>query len=272
MHDLGGRDDRVCRKGHAVEIGDDALDNARGRALGGRDGGDAPVLMIAHLVERGDVHAADLRGPDEEIVLGPAFALRLPQQGQQLVVHLLPLAEDEEVDKRRHRLRVHRRGAARPHEGQQRLAVGRAQRKPRHVDHIEHGGVGHLIAHGEGQRVKGRERVAALERVERDPRLFHFLVHISPGGEGPLAPDEVKAVHGMVEDAHAEIGHADLIGVGETEGQPDIDLVLVLEDLPVFPAGIARRLLHPGQDAFQTFIHLKSPDVPQSCISRVSAF
>ena len=255
VHHLRGGDDGLGRIGHLVQIGDNALGDFRARALGGRDGGDAPVPVIAHLVERGDVHAGNLRGLNQKLVLRPALELRPAQERQKLVVHLFPLAEDEEVDELRHRLRVHRRGAARPHDGQQRLAIPRPEREPRHVDHVEHRRIGHLITHGEGQRIKAPQRIAALQGVERDARLLHLLIHIPPGGKAALAPDEVQAVHRVVEDAHAEVRHTDLVGIGEAEGEADIHLLLVLEDLVIFPARIARGLLHPGQDAFQAFVH-----------------
>ena len=59
----------------------------------------------------------------------------------------------------------------------------------------------------------------------------------------------------MIQNAHAQVGHADLIGIGKAEGQTDVHLLLVLDDLVIFPAGISGGLLHFRQYAFKSFIH-----------------
>ena len=252
---LGAGHDGLCGEGHLVQIRDDALRDPGGSTVLRRHGSHGAVGVVAHLVERGHVHALDLRCLHQKIVLGPARELGLPQQGQQLVVHLFPLAHHEEVQEGGHGLGVHRGGAAGPDEGQQVRPVRRAQGDPRHVQHVQHGGIGHLIADGEGQGVKVPHRIAAFQGVERDLGLLHLLIHVPPGGKDPLAPHKGQAVHGVVEDAHAQVRHADLIGIGKAEGQTQVHLALVLDDLIVFAAGIPGGLLHPGKDAFQRFIH-----------------
>ena len=79
--------------------------------------------------------------------------------------------------------------------------------------------------------------------------LAHFGLHIPPGVEDALAPDALHLVHDAVEDPHAHIGHADLIGIREAEGHIDPDGIRILLDLIEFAAGVARRLLHAGQDS-----------------------
>ena len=174
---------------------------------------------------------------------------------QQFVVHLLTFANDKEVHKIRHGFCVDTGGAARKYQGQQLCAVGAVQGQTRLIHHVQHRCVGHLIADGKGQRVEPVEAVPALESVEGQTRLLHLVVHVSPGGKHPLTPDIRKAVHGVVEDAHAEVRHADFVSVGETEGHTQFDLLLVLDDLIILAARVARRLLNFGQNAFQSFIH-----------------
>ena len=77
-----------------------------------------------------------------------------------------------------------------------------------------------------------------------------LLLHVGPGGEDPLAPYAGHPVEDPVEDAEAQVGHADLVGIREAEGEPGIHLALVLHDRVIFPAGVPGRFLHPGQDAF----------------------
>ena len=70
-----------------------------------------------------------------------------------------------------------------------------------------------------------------------------------------LTPDAGHPVHGCIENAHADVRHADLINIRETKSEAQVHLRLVLDDLAVFAAGIARGFLHARQDAFQSLIH-----------------
>ena len=255
LDDLGRGDDGIGRVRGGVKILDDALLHLFGRAVDGRDGSDRAVVVIGDVIQAGHIDAADLRSLAQKGLLAPALGLCPAQEREELVVHLLALADDEEVHKGRHRLAVHAGRAAREHDRQEVGPVRAAQRDAGHVEHVEHGGVGHLIADGEGQNVKLGKAVAAFERIEGHARLFHFLVHVAPRSEGALAPDEGQAVHRFIQDLHAQIRHADLIGVREAEGQAELHLVLVFDDLVILAAGIARWLLHARQDAFQSFIH-----------------
>ncbi len=252
---LGGGHDGRRGERHLVQVRDDALGDPGGGPVPGRHGGDGAVLMILYLIEARNIHALDLRRLHQEFLLAPAAALGVPQEGHDLVVHLLPLTYHEKVHKGGHGLGVHGGGAARPDQGQQPRTVGAAQGDAGHVQHVQHGGVGHLIADGEGQGVELTHRISALQSVEGDAGLFHFLIHVPPGGVDPLAPQEGQAVHGVIQDAHAQVGHADLVGIREAEGQAQLNLLLVLDDLVILAAGVAGGLLHPRQDPFQSFIH-----------------
>ena len=190
-------------------------------------------------------------------MLAPAAELRLMQQREQLVVYLLALADDEEVDKRRHRLRVRCRGTTGHDYRQQVWPVRASERDAAHVQHVEHRRERHLVAYRESDRVELAQRIAAFQRVERDVRLLHLLVHVAPRRVNALTPDIVEAVHGVIQDAHAEVRHAYLIGVRKAEREPDVDLRLVLDYLIIFAAGVARGLLHARQYAFKSFVHFK---------------
>ena len=60
------------------------------------------------------------------------------------------------------------------------------------------------------------------------------------------------------ERVFAQIGHADLIGVRKAEGETQLHRVPVLQNLIVLPARIAGRLLNPGQNPLESFIHAYS--------------
>ena len=124
------------------------------------------------------------------------------------------------------------------------------------VQHIQNGGEGHLVAYGEGHDVEVGDGVAGFQREQGHIRTAQLLLHVAPGGKHALAPHAVHLVHDAVEDAHTQIGHTDLVGIGETEGDAGVDLGLVLQNGVIFAAHVAGGLLHPGQDAFQSFVHV----------------
>ena len=259
LHDLSRGNDGLCGIVRLVHILNDALEHRFGCALLGGDGLHRAVVVVVDVVKARHIDAAHLRRLHEKLVLAPPLAPRLAVQLDELDVHLLALADDGEVQKVCDGLAVVHRCTARDDERGELRVLGRMQRDARKVKHIQDGGKCHLIADGKGNDVKLIERVEGFERVERDVRLAHLLLHIAPGCVAALAPYALHIVHHAVEDAHAEIRHTDLIGIGKAEGDACVDLALILHDGVEFPADIACRLLHAWQDAFESFIHKKSP-------------
>ena len=68
--------------------------------------------MVFDLIQREDVHAIDLCRRNQEILLGPAFTLRLARLFGKLFHILLAVAVLEQIDKFCERLRVIRSGSA----------------------------------------------------------------------------------------------------------------------------------------------------------------
>ena len=222
MHHFGGGHDRLCGKGNSVQVLDDALGHLCRSAVLRRHSRDVSVRQVADLVQGGHIHAANLRSAAEKLVFAPVLQLCLPQKRKKFVVHFLPLADHKQVEEGRHRLGIHGGGSARPNQRQQSGTVFTAEGKPRHIQHVKNRCVRHFIADGESNGIESGKRIPALQRIQRDPRMLHLGVHIAPGGEHALAPDKGQAVHGVVQDAHAQVGHADFIGVREAEGQAEI--------------------------------------------------
>ena len=108
------------------------------------------------------------------------------------------------------------------------IAVGGANRHACEREHIQHIGVAKLILERKAYEIKFTERVAAFERVEGETLYAHLPVHIKPGSKHALAPHAVHVVHDAVQDPHAQVGHADLVGVREAEREADIHLGFVL--------------------------------------------
>ena len=259
MHDLCAGDDLRRRKGAVLQIRHDALRDGLRRALLRRHTVDRAVVLIRHAIKRGHIDAGDLRGGAEKAGLVPAAALCLQQQRQKLVVQRLSLAQNEEIHEIRHGLRVAAAASACENQRQKGAALFRVQWNTRQVQHIQHGGICHLIAKGKAEGVELPQRVPAFQGVERDGVFPHLALHVVPWGEHPLAPNVLHGVDRIVKDAHAEIGHADLVNVGKAQRHTQRDMLFVLDDLVIFPAGVARRLLYPRQDAFQSCVHEKAP-------------
>ena len=258
MDDLRIRDDAVRRIERGVQILHDALCHARRRAVQRGDRGQRAVGIPLVAVQRRHIHALDLRHGAEKFRSAPALAFGAAIELQNFRRALLALADGEEIDEIRQRLRVIYACAARKDHMLQSRAVGRMQRHAGQAQHIEHVRVAHLIADGKGNEVELRHRVAALKRIQRQAVCAHGILHITPRGKDALTPHALHAVHDRIEDAHAEIRHADLIGIRKAEGNAQLNAALVLHRLSIFPAHIARRLLYGGQNAFQLFCHKAS--------------
>ena len=195
----------------------------------------------------------------EEVRLAPPLAAGAAVQLDQLHGHVLALAQAHKVDEVGQRLGVVHGGAAGNDQRRQAGTVGGVEGDVRQIQHVEDGGKRHLVANGKGHDVEIRDGVAGFQREKGHIRLSQLLLHVAPRGEHTLAPDAGQVVHDAVENAHAQIGHADLVGVGEAEGDAGVHLVFVFQNGVVFSAHIAGGLLYAGQDAFQSFVHGKNP-------------
>ena len=161
--------------------------------------------MIGHLIERRNIHAFDLRGCDEKILLAPALALCLAVQVGELEHDLLAVADHEQVNEIAERLRVVSARAAAGNDMLQFRAVLCQHRHTAQIEHIENIGKGQLILQREGNDIKIIKRVAALQTVERDAGLSHLVLHIDPRRAHALAPDALLVVQQTVQDARAQM-------------------------------------------------------------------
>ena len=256
MHDLGGRHDGIRGVITRVKVLDDAFSDLFRRAVPRRDRENRTVVVVTDFVQARNVHAPDLRGFPQEGFFRPAFPPCLAVKLDQLTVDLLPLAEEADIEKIRHGLDVAGHLTACYHKLLQILSVLCADGDAAQVKHIQHGGISHLIADGKGNDVEISQRIAAFQRPERYSLFPELFAHIAPGREASLAPDAVHAIKKAVEDLHAEVRHADLVGIREAEGDAHIDLLLILHDLIVLPADIARGSLHLSKQGVDCIIHI----------------
>ena len=246
LHDLRRGHDGLDGEIGLVHILHDTLLHLNGRTLKRNDLLDGSVIVVLDVIEAGDVETLDFRGGNEELVLAPTLAARLAVEFNKLHRHIFTLAQGDNVDEVRHGLSVIHGCTACDHQGGQALTLGSAERDVGKIQHVENGGERHLIAHGKGHNIKIGDWVTRLEAEERDIVLPHLLFHVAPRSKHALAPNAVHLIHDTVENTHAQIGHADLISVGETEGHTGIHLRLVLHHRVILAARIAGRLLHAG--------------------------
>ena len=259
VDDLRGGDDGFGGVVGAVHVVDHPFDHLLRRALPGGNGPDGAVGVVGYVVEGGDVDPLYAGGLPEEAGLVPALPLGPAEERRHLRQQLLPLADEGQVDKVRHGLGVVHSGAPGDDQGPEVRPVLAAQGQPGQIQHVQHSGIGHLVAHREADHIEGAHRVAGLQGEEGEAGGAHLLLHIGPGGEDPLAPHAGHVVEHPVEDAEAQVAHPDLIGVGEAEGEAEVHLVFVFHHRVVLAAGVAGGLLNAGQDAFQSLIHSVSP-------------
>ena len=208
------------------------------------------VIVVFHLIQGGHIHPGDLCRPAQELCFGGSLLLALAVELHHLQVHLFPVPQKEQVEEVGQRLGIAGTGAAPCHDVEQVVPVRRPQGDARQLQHVQHVGVAQLILKGEPDEVEVCHRVAALQGIEGHPLLPHALLHVHPGGEHPLAPKVRDLVHGPVQDLDAQMGHADLIGVREAEGEPDLHVILIFYHRIDLAAHIAAGLLHVQQNLF----------------------
>ncbi len=75
--------------------------------------------------------------------------------------------------------------------------------------------------------------------------------HIGPGGIGALSQHIRALVEQLVQDRQSQVGHAQVVQVGEDQGDFRGDVVPVFDHLVDLAAGIASRFLHFKQGTLE---------------------
>ena len=164
-------------------------------------------------------------------------------------------SDGKKINKIRQRLRIDRAYAARKYNVFQSIAVFGQQRNLRQFQHVQNIGIAHLIAQRKRDHIKVTDRVMAFQCPEWNPMRTHFVFHIAPRRKDTFTPDAGHLVHYAVENPHANVGHTDLIGIRKTERNTHIDVLFVFDDLIIFSAHIARRLLDAHEDSVELICH-----------------
>ena len=92
----------------------------------------------------------------------------------------------------------------------------------------------------------------AFHGEEGNFRAAHGGFHVRPGCVSALGEDIRASVEIFVKNGQTEIGKADVVNVGEGEGNAGFHCVPVFDDLVDLPADIAAGFLDGKKDALET--------------------
>ena len=224
----------------------------------GRDGGDATVGQVGHVVELGHVDAAGGGEAEEHLVAGraplqagAALGLPLAHDLGDREHDLLAVTEHGGVDEVGHRLGVEGGVTAGEHDRVGLGPVDGVQRDAGQVDRGQQVRVAQLGREGHAQQVEGADRAVLVDGELRDPVRPHLLLEVRPHRVGALGQDPVALVEDLVEDLDALVGQADLVGVGVHQRPAHLGALPVLQRRVELTADVLDRLLHRGQHRLQ---------------------
>ena len=165
--------------------------------------------------------AADRQSPQQLVAAaGTVLGLPLPDHVGDREHDLLTVAEDGGVEEVGDRLGVERRVATREHDRVVVAAVDRVQRDAGEVEGVEHVRVAELGPEAQAKYVERAHGAVAVDGELRDVALAHDPLHVGPHRVRALGEDPVALVEDFVEDLHALVGQADLVGVGVHQSPP----------------------------------------------------
>ena len=240
MHDFAVGHDQLFGVIGARQVVDQRLVDhfGRSRALLRLNGGDRPVGVVAYVVKRRHVDAGNLRRHAQIFLARQAGSLPLPVNVDGLVGGNFAVAEHEQIDKRRQRLRIEGARAA-ADDKRARGAVGAAQRYTGKIERLEYVAEAHLVLERDAQKVKLPHGRTALQREQRHVLFAHQRRHVHPRRKDALAKGVVARVDGVIQYLHAQVGHADFVGIGKKEGIAHIHRSRVFYDAAVLAAHVA---------------------------------
>src|SRR5690606_24447028 len=121
------------------------------------------------------------------------------------------------------------------------VTIFAAHGHPGQVQHVQHVGVELLVGQADAQHVEVANGVFGLQRGEGYAPLAHHLFHVGPRREDALGQQVAVRVDDVVERHQPQVGHADVVDVGEGQGNAEIDLVPILDYLVILAPSVATR-------------------------------
>ncbi len=230
-----------------VHVFYDALEYDRLGLRHGRMEGDeisGSTVAVLRFVERGHVDAAHGQQATQEAAATAGTAFPLP--GDEGICHLahdlFALADDEEIEEVSDRLDIVDAGAATDDERHVFAALACPERDTGEIEHVEDVRIDHLVLQRESEQIASRELGMRLERVERHMALAHGFGHVRPGRIGALDRRVGALVQYIVEYGEAQVAHADLVDIRQSQGPEAVDRSMVFHRLVPFTACVAGRL------------------------------
>ena len=138
-------------------------------------------------------------------------------------------------------MRRHR--TAGDHQGVIVTAVGAAERDAAQVEHGQDVRVRELELKREPDYVEVREGSPALERHQRQPPGGELGLKVDPRRVATLGQRARVVVEDLVEDAIAQVAHADVVDIGKGQADAGLHGAPVLAAAAVLTAGVAGGLL-----------------------------
>ena len=258
-HNVRKRNNEAIGIVGSVQVLNNALANGGFDTVQRRHRRYSTVLVIAHVIQGRNINTLDVGAGTQELFLGVTLSLIFLIQVNDLQVHLFALAEEENVEKVRQRLRIAGTGTTGHHQRIALITVSGAQRHAGQLQHVQNGGEAHLVLQGKADKIKITDGIVTLQTKQRDMILQHQRFHILVGSKYALAPHVGLIVKLTVENLHAQVGHTYLIQIRETKSKTHSDIFFILHHAVQFATGITRWLLHLQKQAFQLFFHDGTP-------------
>ncbi len=204
--------------------------------------------LDARGVHRRDVHAVDGGQPPQTLdTRHPRPMIRCPSTSD-LHGDSLTVAHRERIEERRHRLRVGRDRSTPEHQGLVLPSLGHSQRDSPQIEQRQAVGEHQLVLQRHAHDVELAQRVRGLERQQRQTALAKLPLHVMPRRKRPLAQHIGLRVEHVVQDARAQMAHADVVDVREREAHARLHRAPRLARLARLTTEVARGLLDLMQE------------------------
>ena len=168
---------------------------------------------------------------------------------------LLTVAEHGSVDEVCDRLWIESRVTAGDNQRVLVGTVGRLDRDTREVKCVEHVGVAELGRERDTEDVERADRPVCIDGELRDAVFAHQCFEIGPDRIGAFDEHAVKFTEHLIQDLHALVWQADLVGVGVHQAPPDVALSPVFDERVQFAADVLDRLADAHQQRLEPSEH-----------------
>ena len=150
---------------------------------------DSAILVVCHLVKRGDINALDMRCFTEEAGAGVgSVVLHIVVEVAYFKQNLLTLTDVDKVKELCYGLGVICTGASTDNDGSVLISILCPKGDSGKADHLKCGGIAQLILKRKSDHIELCKLVATLDSGERNVILLHFFLHICPRSIYALAP------------------------------------------------------------------------------------